>query len=531
MTAWLTDTLIYTALLIGFVLLVRRPAARFFGPQFAYLLWALPFLRLLLPPIVLPASLAPEPELAAPIAAEWVEVPVSELAPIAAPAGIRSAPAPWDWELTAEVALSVWLGIALAFLGWRVVTYRRMRRELLADARLVGEAGKIRLVETPEVTAPVAFGVFDKVVALPPCFMAQPDIAARDLAIAHELAHHRGHDLLANFAAQALLAMHWFNPLAWMGWRAMRRDQEAACDARVLAGRGRDERARYALLIAGAAAGPRLALAAPMACPVLGDKSIIHRLRSLSMSDTTPRRRWLGRSLIAAGALALPLTASFSYAAGAQDVSPPPAPPAPAPLTEVDPSAAPAEPEAPEAAEAPGAEVRTVIVNRQRGEGDQAEPQVRQFTMRRGGPDLAPLPEFPRMEFREFGKIDPDDPEFRARLEAWQVEMDKWRAEMAERWGPEQRDRMMALGEAARRNAPLVVESCDEGNQGVSRSTTDDGRQRIVICQKRINAGARSGLRQAREAIARNREMSDEVRREVLRDLDQEIERIEREGD
>src|SRR5690606_8523866 len=151
----------------------------------------------------------------------------------------------------------VWLGVALAFLAWRIVTYRRMRRELLAAARPVGEAGKVRLVETPAVAAPVAFGVLDKVIALPPQFMAQRDRLARDLAIEHELAHHRGYDLLANFAAQVLLALHWFNPLAWLGWRAMRRDQEAACDARVLAGRDRAERACYAALIAAAAAGRR----------------------------------------------------------------------------------------------------------------------------------------------------------------------------------------------------------------------------------------------------------------------------------
>ena len=83
------------------------------------------------------------------------------------------------------------------------------------------------------------------------------------------------------WAAQVLLALHWFNPLAWYGWRAMRRDQEAACDARVLAGRDREERVRYAALIAGVATGPRPiafrgALAAPMACPVLGERSIGH---------------------------------------------------------------------------------------------------------------------------------------------------------------------------------------------------------------------------------------------------------------
>src|SRR5690606_30136488 len=119
--------------------------------------------------------------------------------------------------------------------------------------------------------------------------------------IQHELAHHRGHDLLANFAAQALLALHWFNPIAWLGWRAMRRDQEAACDARVVAQADRQQRARYATLIAHAATGPRLALVAPMACPVLGDKSIVHRLRLLARGETSPRRRLLGRGLIVAG--------------------------------------------------------------------------------------------------------------------------------------------------------------------------------------------------------------------------------------
>ena len=68
MTAWLLDTLIYTGLMIALVLVLRRPVSHHFGPQIAYMLWGLPFLRLLLPPVVLPASLAPEPA-AAPVPA------------------------------------------------------------------------------------------------------------------------------------------------------------------------------------------------------------------------------------------------------------------------------------------------------------------------------------------------------------------------------------------------------------------------------------------------------------------------------
>ena len=111
--------------------------------------------------------------------------------------------------------------------------------------------------------------------------------------------------MLANFAAQLVLALHWFNPLAWYGWRAMRRDQEAACDHRVITGRTEAERARYALLLANTAAGARFALAAPMACPVLGEKSIIHRLRNLARPGPSRRRQMAGKAGLAAAVLAL----------------------------------------------------------------------------------------------------------------------------------------------------------------------------------------------------------------------------------
>jgi beta-lactamase regulating signal transducer with metallopeptidase domain len=294
MTQWLLDTTLYTGLLIALVLVLRRPVARAFGPQIAYALWALPLLRLALPPIVLPASLAPEPESATAAPALLAAHETGSFDSVALPAPEATFVLSWS-----EILLPLWLGGALTFLVWRTVTYRRMRREVLAQARTVGQVASIRLVETPAVGSPVAFGVLDKIVALPPLFMAQRDLVGRDLAIAHELAHHRSNDLLVNFAAQALLALHWCNPVAWLGWRAMRRDQEAACDARVMAGHGREERARYAALIVGIAAGPRLALTAPMACPVLGEASIVHRLRSLSRQDLSPRRRWIGRAMLA----------------------------------------------------------------------------------------------------------------------------------------------------------------------------------------------------------------------------------------
>ena len=61
------DTLFWTGALIVAVLALRRPVSRHFGARAAYALWALPFLRLILPPIVLPAAIAPEPVASVPI--------------------------------------------------------------------------------------------------------------------------------------------------------------------------------------------------------------------------------------------------------------------------------------------------------------------------------------------------------------------------------------------------------------------------------------------------------------------------------
>ncbi|MBS7670468.1 M56 family metallopeptidase [Croceicoccus gelatinilyticus] len=316
--SWAVDTFLYTGVLIAAVLILRRPVAKAFGPRIAYALWLVPLARFVLPPVVLPAWMKPveaAPAIeGAPIVFETVEGPVVESTP-----EIATSTIPYD--LLLNIGIAFWLIGAVAFLAWRIGCYRAMTRHLLESAVPVGDAGPVRLVETAAVAAPVAFGVRERVIALPPGFMANEDLTARDLAIAHELAHHRGHDLLANLAAQPVLALHWFNPVAWLGWRAMRRDQEAACDARVMTGRPQEDRARYGEVIAACSRDQNLALAAPMAGfreigPVLGEKAIVHRLRSLGMNTTTRRHR-TGLLLVgAAGLVALPLTASVSYAEG-----------------------------------------------------------------------------------------------------------------------------------------------------------------------------------------------------------------------
>ena len=515
MTGWMLDTLVWTGALIALVLILRRPVANRFGARAAYALWLLPFARMVLPPIELPAMFAPAAE---PGTAQTVFVVTGDAAAMAAP--IAPVTEPFDWV---GLMLAVWLVGAAFFLLRRFALYARMRRVLLADAVPVGRAGRVRLVETPVAPSPVAFGVVDKVIALPPGFMAWSDRTARDLALAHELAHHRGHDLLANFAVQPLFALHWFNPLGWLGWAALRRDQEAACDARVVEHCARPERAAYAVLIAGLAAGPDLALAAPMACPVLGEKNIIQRLRSLTMTDISPRRRLLGRALVAGGLLALPLTASISYAEGARAPVAPAAPVAPvaavAPAAPVAPAmplwlqaAGEAEAEAP--ADGEKVERKVMVFRHKDGEHAEGEPHVMVN------------------EDRKVIVIDGKgmSEEERARLRA------ELKESMLEMEGE--------LAEARKEHRLAMIEMRRDGGGDLTRIKVDckdaagkdgwqqrDGKKVMILCQSDITASAVAGLREARDQIASDGNLTGDIRAEVLKALDEQIARMSRSDD
>lgn len=244
------------------------------------------------------------------------------------------------------------------------------------------------------------------------------------------------------------------------------------------------------------------------------------------MSEHTRRRRWLGRGLIGASALALPLTASFSYAQVPDAPIPPEASEVPAP---------PMPPMPP----MPGQrQVRTIITH---GDGDAegGAPQVRTFVMRHG-PGEAADGDVPagqqRREFRVMTQGDPNDPEFQARMEQFGKDMEKWGEQYGERYAA-QAEAMAAQAEAhaghamAMANAaPRVEMNCDS-DQPTQVTRSDDGRQRVVICQRNITRMAGNSIRAARDSIAHNREISEAVRADVLQELDEEIERIEHEND
>ena len=95
--------------------------------------------------------------------------------------------------------------------------------------------------EHPDLASPFLLGIFRPRIYLPAHLPAR----TRFFVLRHERCHLRRLDHIVKPVCWAALALHWFNPLAWLAFRQFERAMEQACDE--AAGRGRTEaqRARY----------------------------------------------------------------------------------------------------------------------------------------------------------------------------------------------------------------------------------------------------------------------------------------------
>jgi beta-lactamase regulating signal transducer with metallopeptidase domain len=86
---------------------------------------------------------------------------------------------------------------------------------------------------SPDVPGPIVAGIWRPTVLIPVEARNWCD-TRREAVLMHELAHVARRDVSAQVVAHAVCAVHWFNPLAWIAARAMRRERERACDDAVL---------------------------------------------------------------------------------------------------------------------------------------------------------------------------------------------------------------------------------------------------------------------------------------------------------
>lgn len=293
MIGWAFEAMLGASVLMLIVLAVRRPVAGAFGARWAYALWALPAIRLVLPPLPsLPQSDVPTVTVVIRPTVEAMATP----APALAGTG--------DW-LSLLVAL--WIGGAIVFAIWQHSTYSAFLMHLGSRARRATPAtyGGIDVVESDAVDGPVAVGMLKRRIVVPLEFSTRYSPAEQRLALEHELVHHRRGDLWANFAGLFVLAFNWFNPIAHIAFRAFRTDQELACDSAVTRA-APAEREDYARALVKAATTKGMVAA----CPLNHADTLKRRLKMLGNHRDGRLRTVGGVSAIALmGAAGLVLSA------------------------------------------------------------------------------------------------------------------------------------------------------------------------------------------------------------------------------
>jgi beta-lactamase regulating signal transducer with metallopeptidase domain len=280
MIAWVAGNMAAASIMMLIVLAIRTPVARAFGAGWAYALWLLPLARLLLPPL---PSLAPE-------------LPVPTLAyvlpaagDVAAPLAAGGAGAHWG-----SLLLALWLGGAAVFLAVQFVAYRGFLARLSLASRSAGAFRGLPVVESEAVDGPIAVGLLDRRIVVPADFVLRYSETERRLAAEHEYVHHRRGDIWWNLAALAVLALNWFNPIAWIAFVAFRADQELACDAAVTARAAPGERADYAQALVKSASRPGLIAA----CPLNHADQLKRRLKMMKEHRTSRLRSFGGAAAL-----------------------------------------------------------------------------------------------------------------------------------------------------------------------------------------------------------------------------------------
>ncbi len=310
MMEWMIDTFWAASALILLILIIRRPVAAYFGPIIAYYLWIIPAARVFMPSLTKTenniASDAVHNITASHQSGNLVNstsaISLDNANDIASISNISA----FSID-TLMVSFLIWGSVAMVIFIVHMGRYLSFRDELRDNSDEIGCQEGVTLIQSDRVNGPFAFGIFKKYIAVPMDFNKIFAPEMREMAIAHEMTHHRNYDLIINLGAFIFLCLTWFSPLSWYAWGKFRTDQESACDARVLKGADQETKHIYGKAIARGACKEASTFLAAMSSP----KTILTRLRRLKMPPISKSRSFFGRlSILTVTAIALPLTAT-----------------------------------------------------------------------------------------------------------------------------------------------------------------------------------------------------------------------------
>ena len=172
-------------------------------------------------------------------------------------------------QILLPVAANLWLLGVLVMLAYTAVTYLRLRRKLTLATIL-----RENIFQCETVRSPFVLGILCPRIYLP------YGMNGSDLhhVVAHEQAHIRRKDHWWKPLGFLLLTIYWFNPLMWVAYILLCRDIELACDEKVIAQLGNEQRADYTQALVACSVNRRMIAACPLA---FGEVGVKDRVKSI----------------------------------------------------------------------------------------------------------------------------------------------------------------------------------------------------------------------------------------------------------
>lgn len=159
----------------------------------------------------------------------------------------------------AQLLPILWAMGAITFIAVTAVQTLRLRKEISTAIHVHDN-----IWVSDRIATPFVLGILRPQIYLP---LGMND-AQKVYVLAHEEHHLRRGDHLWKLIGMLLLAVHWFNPFAWLAFRAFERDMELSCDEAVLERLGTEHSKDYSRTLLSLAANrrdfaPTLAFGAP----------------------------------------------------------------------------------------------------------------------------------------------------------------------------------------------------------------------------------------------------------------------------
>lgn len=138
-------------------------------------------------------------------------------------------------DLYMPPVVQIWLAGMIAFAAYAIFSYIKLKRKISVSVKEDG----VYLCDG--IASPFILGIFNPQIYLP----SNLNDEIKAMVLSHEKMHIKRLDFIWKPLGFVVLAIHWFNPMVWVGFVMFCRDLELACDEAVISKMEDEEKTKY----------------------------------------------------------------------------------------------------------------------------------------------------------------------------------------------------------------------------------------------------------------------------------------------